>query len=356
VGCRPRVRPGPRRVPDPRVPGRLTASLRHTVGVVALALGAGVGAAPSSAPSRVQFAALQAADMRVASIGYRLLTTNAALCRDLQPMIGASLQSLDQYGPSTRAAADDAFGFEAMIGIEGVVVGGPAARAGVTAGDSLVAVNGGALPSKPVGTAGAGTPSTRNAAEARIASLPSTAPVRLVLRRGGHDRVVVVQPAPGCRTGVELVLDEPWAADSNGERIRIGANYVDRFDNEEVAVVMAHELAHMVLRHRVRLDAAGVSRGMLSGIGRNGRLFRQTEDEADQLSVVLLYNAGYDPLSAYRFWIKPRVPDGGLFGSGTHHGAAARAALIRTAAASIPASAPTPYVPATLARRDEPLR
>ena len=144
--------------------------LRRALTLATLAIAAGAGAGPpgGGAPSRQQFAALQAADLRIASIGYRLLTANAALCRDPQPMIGASLQALDQFGPSTRAAADAAFGFEAMVQIEGVVAGGPAARAGVAARDSLVAVDGVALPAKPSLAAGAGTPSTRNATEAQI--------------------------------------------------------------------------------------------------------------------------------------------------------------------------------------------
>lgn len=333
------------------------AAARLALGL-AVASAAGAGSSPPAAaqPSPVQFAALQAADLRIASIGYRLLTANAALCRDPQPMIGASLQALDQYGPATRAAADAAFGFEAMIEVEGVVPAGPAAQAGVAAGDSLVDVDGVALPPKPEGRATAGTPATRNAAEARIAGLPVSRPLRLTLRRGDVQRTVTVQPVAGCRTGVELVLDDGWAADSNGERIRVGGNYVDRFDDGELAVVMAHELAHIVLRHRVRLGAMGVSRGVFAGFGRNGRLFRQTEDEADQLSVTLLYNAGYDPMAAYRFWNKPRLPGEGLFRSGTHRGAAARAALIRAAALAIPPGAPTPLIPATLALRDQPLR
>ena len=48
-------------------------------------------------------------------------------------------------------------------------------------------------------------------------------------------------------------------------------------------------------RHRVRLDAARVSRGFLGNFGRNARLIRETEVEADRLSVYLLERAGYDP-------------------------------------------------------------
>jgi len=106
----------------------------------------------------------------------------------------------------------------------------------------------------------------------------------------------------------------------------------------------------------VRLDAAQVNRGAFAGFGRSGRLIRQTEDDADQLSVVLLYNAGYDPSAAVRFWTKPRVPDGGLFHDRTHRSATARAERIRAAVEAIPKGAARPLVPATLLSRDQPLR
>ncbi len=45
--------------------------------------------------------------------------------------------------------------------------------------------------------------------------------------------------------------------------------------DEEIAVVVAHELAHNILHHRARLDAAGVSRGLVAEFGRNARLTRE---------------------------------------------------------------------------------
>ena len=289
--------------------------------------------------------------MRLAAIGYRLLTANAPLCRAIQPEMGWALQAVDQFDPASRAAARAAFAFETPVAVEAVVPGGPAARAGVEANDSLVSVAGVAFLAS--GTAGVGT---RNAAEARLAALSPTAPVMLVLRRGGRDRTVTVHPSPGCRTGLELVPGHEWLADSDGARIRIGSRFVERFSDEEVAVIVAHELAHTILAHRERLDAARVSRGLLAEVGRNGRLFRQTEDEADQLSVSLLYNAGYDPVSAERFWHdKAPAIDGGILHARTHRGALARAERIATERGALSAGAPRPYRPPVLATRDRPL-
>jgi hypothetical protein len=46
-----------------------------------------------------------------------------------------------------------------------------------------------------------------------------------------------------------------------------------------------------MLRHRTRLDSGGVAY-FLGNFGRNARLIRETESEADRLSVYLLDRAG----------------------------------------------------------------
>lgn len=302
-------------------------------------------------PLAVTFEALRSEDLRLAAIGYRLFTANAGLCRAVQPEFGWALQAIDQYDAGTRPAARAAFGFESDVAVEAVVLRGPAERAGVVANDSLVSAAGVAVvASGQVGVA------TRNSTEARLAALPATEPVPFMLRRSGRDRRVTVTPVPGCRSGIELVPGNGWLADSDGARIRVGSRWLDRFSDEEVAVIVAHELSHTILGHRERLDAARVSRGLLAEVGRNGRLFRQTEDEADQLSVSLLYNAGYDPVSAERFWHdKAPAIDGGMFHARTHRGALARAERVAAERATIPAGAPSPYRPPVLSTRDRPL-
>lgn len=93
------------------------------------------------APSPAFFETLRAADLRLATIAYRLTTANAALCDRQQPQIGMPIHALTQYGPAARPSAATAFGFESTIGVEAVVPGAPADRAGVRANDSIVTIN-----------------------------------------------------------------------------------------------------------------------------------------------------------------------------------------------------------------------
>lgn len=287
-------------------------------------------------------------DQRLAAIAWRLTTANAPLCRDQQSVIGATLHAADQYPTALRAS------FTAPVAVELVVPGTPAATAGVAPNDGLIAVDGATVPAPAGGDAA--TSVTRDAAQALIAGHAPGAPLALTLRRDGTNRAVTVQPRAGCRVEFEVLAGTKLGASSDGRVVQVGGRLFERFGDDQVAVVVAHELAHAILRHRARLEAAGVTWGLLAELGRNGRLFRQTETEADLLGAYLLRNAGWDPQLAVRFWREEGATiDGGLFRSRTHPSAKARADAIAAELATMPADAPLPYAPPLLARRDAPL-
>jgi hypothetical protein len=303
------------------------------------------------AAAAIDYAALRTVDRQLATIAHRLVTANAPICAERAPAPGFVLHARDQYAPEERARVTAALGFPAPVAVEAVVAGSAAARAGMGEGDGLVAVNGRPLPANEGATASS---VHRDAARASIESAPADAPLRLTLRRDGQDREVAVPASPGCRSSFELVLGPDLIAHADGATVQIGSAWFARVSDDEVAVLVAHELAHNILGHRARLDAAGVSRGMLAEVGRNGRLIRRTEEEADRLSVHLLRNAGYDPRIAIRFWQGPGdKADGGLFRSRTHAGAKSRAKLIEAEIATIPVDAGLPYAPPVLRTRDE---
>ena len=310
------------------------------------------GAVPP-ADQAATFAALRTVDQRMATIAFRLTTANAALCRGLVPVAGWAIHSLGQYDPALRDQARASFGFETPIAVEAVVAGGPAARAGVEGNDSIAAVGGQAL----AGTAGTKADSSaRDAANAVIARQPIGAPLRVDLVKSGVKRTVAIAAVAGCPGSFEVLLGPGMDASADGATVQISVRFFERYTDDQIAVVVAHELAHNILRHRARLDAAKVSRGLLAEVGRNGRLFRRTETEADLLGMHLLRNAGWDPHAAVAFWRDHGGDvDGGLFRSRTHPSSKARAHSIADEIARIPAGSPRPYLPPLLASRDTPL-
>ncbi|KQT31975.1 peptidase M48 family protein [Sphingomonas sp. Leaf412] len=322
--------------------------------LTALAL---VAASPATAvsPDTAPYEGLRELDTRLARIAYRLVTANVALCREQQPVLGLTLHAIDQYPAADATAVRQVFGFPAPVAVELVVPGGPAAAAGVRADDGVTAIDGVALPvPAPSGDV---TAATRDAAQARLAAVAPGTPVALSLRRGSIAQVASVRPVAGCRAEFEVLATTKLGASSDGRVVQVGAPLFLRFDDEQIAVVVAHELAHTILRHRIRLEAAGVKWGLLAQFGRNARLFRETETEADVLGAFLLRNAGWDAQAAVRFWRTQGAKiDGGMFHSRTHPSAKDRAATIERALAAMPAAAPIPYAPAILAQRDAPLQ
>lgn len=339
-----------------RIATFLTSSTRSTGRAVLLAgavltIGAAPNA-PSLATDRSALEALRAADLRLGAIGYRLARANAALCVDQAPVTGMIVHAIDQYAPDEQPVARATFGFETGVAVEAVVPDSPAARALVRADDSIVSVNG-----RPVPVAqGGGHVATRDAFAALLDAQPVDRPLTMVLRRAGQERAVTLPPSPGCRTLFELRVGTSLDAVADGRLVQISSQFLDRFDDSHLAVVVAHELSHNILRHHARLDAAKVSRGLFRELGRNGRIFRSTEDDADRLGVHLLRNAGYDPVSAVAFWNGPGARiDGGIFHSRTHSSSGKRAENIIAEIAAIPPGAPIPYLPPVLATRDQPL-
>jgi predicted Zn-dependent protease len=125
---------------------------------------------------------------------------------------------------------------------------------------------------------------------------------RVGVLRGDARMTLTVQGERGCATVFQGAPRQSRNATADGVTVNVNVGLIDYVrDDDELAAVMAHEFAHNILRHRDRLNAAHVSRGVL-GVGRDNDAIRQTEIEADRLGVYLMERAGYDPAAAVRFW------------------------------------------------------
>lgn len=315
--------------------------------LISLAL---VAAAPPPAGLKVDdLNALRAIDLRLATIAHRLVIGNVALCRERAPATGLVLHAATQFDSATAEAARAAFGFATPIAVEAVVADSAGARAGVLPDDGVAAIRETAL------TAGATQPSSADRDAALGVLEKQHTPVLLDIVRSGMRRRVTLAAPIGCRARFEVLLGPEMLAQSDGTVVQIGVRFLERYRDDETAVIVAHELAHAILRHTDRLEAAGVKGGLLGEIGRNARLGQRAETEADVLGVALLHNAGYDPASAARFWQAHGGDiDGGMFRSRTHPATAKRVAAIQAAAAAIP-TGERPYLPPVLAERDRPM-
>jgi len=291
-------------------------------------------------------AQLLAQDARLAAMAERLLGANAPLCRQLMPLTGMILSSRDQY----PAGIADAVFANGPVVVAQVLPGSAAQQAGVLVGDGLAAVAGSAVDPAAEGP-------LRDAAFAALADrwAPGT-PLGLTLRRDGQERTVTLAPPTGCRALVEIRTDAGIAGRSDGRVIQLDLGLMQAGSDGDVAAVLAHELGHVVLEHRRRLGAAGVAKGLAGEWGRNRRLSRLAEEEADRISVHLLANAGYDPSVAPAFWRSPlgRRAAGGLLRNRIYPAPRLRAEALEAEIARLPTARPD-LAPDLLSARDLPL-
>ena len=295
-----------------------------------------VGTSPSLAADSAEasLVAMRGFYQRMTVAGHRLAVASLDLCADREWLPGFALHDRSQYDADLRPAANRLFSFDAGPGVLALVPGGPADRAGLRADDVVLAVDGRALP--------------------RLAALPEGAfeqmeqmlvvvdqgfadgEAVLNLQRGGQERTITVRAEQGCASRFQLIGGSRRNARADGRYVQVTTAIADYVaDDGELAAVLAHEFAHNVLHHRARLDAANVSRGFLGNFGRNARLIRETEAEADRLSVYLLDRAGFDPEAAVRFYTRFRSSGLNFLGSATHPNWRRRIASLQTEIAAI---------------------
>lgn len=255
---------------------------------------------------------LRAEDTRLQSIGWRLARGNAPFCANAAPSAGLLLYDVRNFSDSQQVRA--ALGIAGEIAIGAVAAGSPAQRAGLRGDEEVIALGDDAM---------AALPDVPEGDTARVDGLHDRIDAALL----AHGALTVTTPKgrytitgePACRARFELV-EESGRARSDGWRVQIGRDVLAALANDdELAALMAHELAHAILRHRMRLDAAK----------RTARAVRETEREADRLMPWLLRNAGYDPAAAARWvtgWLRGR--DRGLLRAPTHDGWQNRLTLV----------------------------
>ena len=270
------------------------------------------------------------------AIGYRLATASADLCPDAQPLAGFAVHDISQYGPAYRGAAAHAFGLGDRPAVLAVAPGGAAERAGLRPDDELLAVDrsslGGGEPNPPKASV-----ARSEAAADRIDAALADGEAALELLRGGTRKTIRIAAERGCRGRFQVVPGNEVNAAADGRYVQISAAHAENAANDaELASILAHELAHNILHHRERLDRKGISRGLFGGVGRSARLVRQTEIEADRLSVYLMDRAGYPPEAAVRFWRRFGPAHSlGIFASPTHPGWKERATRIEAEIATL---------------------
>jgi hypothetical protein len=275
-------------------------------------------------------AGLRAADQRVADVAYRIVTANVALCADQAPQSGLLLQDTLEFSPHLRAAATAAFHLDERPTIEVVAAQSPAARAGLRPDDVVLAIDDQPLASPaPPAASGSDTRAATYAlietAQAHIAEALGGGGATITVRRGDATLRLGLVGAPGCAYDAQVLPGPGLTASADGRHVFISAALVSYARSDDMlALVLGHEFAHDVLRHRRRLDQIGYR--ALGELGSTPGSLKLAEKEADYVGLYLAARAGYDITQAPEFWRRFPPADGDL--SWSHPGAAERAASL----------------------------
>ena len=254
-----------------------------------LALSALAVAAAAQAPDPPP---IRAEDHRVARIGYRLAANGAHFCPDPYPLTGLILHHLAEYEASDRATARTRFGLERGPGVLAVVENSPAAEAGLAPGDILLTADGRAFTS-PASIANQADAKRRRIgiedSERRLEAALGDGSAALTVLRGGADLRIALGSAPGCPARVRLARSGQMNAFANrGYAIVTTALLGFARSDDEVAIILGHEMAHVILGHPEKPGKRA--------------LVRANEEAADRLGLRLAWAAGYNLAAAIPFW------------------------------------------------------
>lgn len=255
--------------------------------------------------------------MRVESVGFRLRHAAADACAGqgaTRNDIGLVVWSLANFpNPDDRARLQRLFNLTHAVTVALAVDNGPARKAGIRPGQIITHVDGVGL---PVG----------QGATARFISLSNEAAGRgsVTLRLSdGQERNI--RPTLVCASPVLLVRSEDLnaATDGNSVAITTGLYGLLRSD-DEVAVILGHELAHILLGHTKSGAAEAPAR----------------EIEADHIGLKLAARAGFDINAAPALWKRLNSLQVAAGLSASHPSGPAREAAIRKSVNEIRRSRP----------------
>lgn len=251
--------------------------------------------------------ALQSLDRRVTEVMYRLSVANVDLCPMSRNLAGWALHALDQYSGTLKPDAESTFGLQpGLPGVLVLVPGGPAANAGFLESDVIEAINGRSLVL-------VGEPDDRS--ERRLPSYErlgrqvewineafAKGSAGVTFLRDDKTATVVVDPVLGCGYEAQVRPSPDLNGGADGARISITSGLVAYADSDDdLAFLLAHELAHNLLRHAERPRARGLLNGLLGHNGRSPAAVREAETAADRVGMFLAARAGYDASGAAGF-------------------------------------------------------
>ncbi|WP_148415748.1 M48 family metallopeptidase [Noviherbaspirillum massiliense] len=251
---------------------------------------------------------------RLNRIAAPLLINNADLCnRHAHNLLGLSAKTRYSFSGDFVGVAHAALGLGDRLRVMNVLAGSGADQAGVRKGDILIAVESQSLPQGPN--------AERDSARLVRMAMSGRTSVGLTVLRDGKRATLDVPLTRACAFGIELGNTDDVNSYADGHRVLVTRGML-RFvrSDEELAYVLAKELAHNVLAPEPRADIGAVidrlrsfgsSPAVRTGAADLASYTPVLDATADKLALYMLVRAGYDIDNALPFWkrLAKEVPE-----------------------------------------------
>ncbi|HJV85448.1 MAG TPA: M48 family metallopeptidase [Noviherbaspirillum sp.] len=246
---------------------------------------------------------------RLYRVAAPLLVNNPELCKsNARNLLGFTAKTKYSYSADYVNAAQKVLGLDDRLQVMGVLPGSGAARAGVQRGDVLLAVEDKPMPQ--------GENAERDAAAILAPLVMDRSSVKLSILRNGSTMTLNVPLTYACAYGVELGNADTVAAYSDGYRVLITRGMMSTVrSDDELAYVIAKEMAHNALAHAVRQKMSATVGGIIDNLQRAHPDMRtmvglagvkpmpaSLDGMADKLSLYMLARAGYELSQVVPFW------------------------------------------------------
>lgn len=255
---------------------------------------------------------------RLQTVASKIIVNGAELCGDkVAPYFGIHTWNEDNFQQEWKRAVQAKYGLTGQIHIANVASGSAGDVAGLKEGDVVQSINGWLAPYGKDGP---------DKFSEKLKELgKSGKPVEFIIRRSGEEKKIAISPTQACDFKVSLSADDGKNAYADGKNIVIHKGMMDFFrTDEEIALVVSHELAHNSMKHidaqkknaiiggvfGLLLDVAAAA----GGVNTNGNFTRMAsnagagafsvefEQEADYVGLYFMAIAGYKIDDAPNFW------------------------------------------------------
>ncbi len=226
--------------------------------------------------------------LRLNDVEWRLRLATGANCPSPDSATGLTVDHISAYDPVEHPALQRDLAMTALPHIAAVASNSPAALTGIRPGDQIRSIDG-LAPESLVGQESEGA-LLAEALMDWLSTRPAGQEIAMELQRGKQILRKVVTPVPLCSGRAVLKTDDTLDAYSDDHVLAITTGMIAFTDNDdELALIVGHELAHLALGHARQGSA---------------KELRRIETAADLLGANIATCAGYDVVHGAAFWTR----------------------------------------------------